>query len=190
MLAAIARLPLIVHLTAAGVSFGLFQWVKARLDTSYAASGHPVDYATGQLAFDAETIEGYYAHMQAAGTLDIYWQTQMIDFGFIASIAALSLFLGTLAARLGGRINAIGRRGFRLGLTATFFGLAGAGFDALENLISFIMLSRPDAIAQPLALAYSSAAAAKFAALTAGMAAVAVSVLLGVVARVRRMAAG
>lgn len=57
-----------------------------------------MDYATGQLAFDATRIEGYYATMQAAGTLEVYWRTQILDFGFIASVMALGLLLGTLAA--------------------------------------------------------------------------------------------
>ena len=176
-------LPLALHLGAAAVAFAGFQWVKGRLDASYAASLHPVDYATGQLAFDARLIEGYYAHMAEAGTLGIYWQTQFIDFGFIAAVMAVSMLFGTLAARLGGP----GSWGWRLGIAAAALGVAGASFDILENLLSFAMLARPDSIAQPLALAYSAAAAVKFALLTGAMAALVASLVTGAAARLWRL---
>lgn len=171
----------VLHATATAAAFGAFQLVKSRLDASYAASGHPVDYATGQLAFDAEKIEGYYRVMQAAGTLDVYWRTQMIDFGFIAAVMVLALLLGTLVARLGGA----GSWGRRLGVWAALAGMAGAGMDAVENLLSFAMLAQPQAISQALAMTYSSAAAVKFALLTLAMALILLSVILGGVRRIR-----
>ena len=180
----IFRVPLAAHVAATFLAFGGFQWVKGRLDTSYAASGHPVDYATGQLAFDARLIEGYYAHMIEAGTLQVYWQTQFIDFGFIASVMAVAMLFGTLAARFGGRINRLGVWGWRLGLAAALVGMSGAAFDALENLLSFLMLASPQAIPQPLALAYSTAAAGKFALLTAGMLCLLLSIMAGAAARI------
>lgn len=181
---ALLRWPLAAHLGATTLAFGGLQWVKARLDASYAASGHPADYATGQLAFDARIIESYYARMIEAGTLPVYLQTQFIDFGFIAAMVALSVLLGTLAARLGGRINRLGAWGWWMGLAATMLGAAGAGFDVLENLLSFVMLDRPQAIPQPLALAYSAAAAAKFALLTSAMVCVLLSLTAGVLGRI------
>lgn len=184
MFSAVIRTPLVVHLAASALAFGGFQWVKARLYASYAASSHPVDYATGQLAFDAQIIEGYYAHMRDAGTLPIYWQTQFIDFGFIVSVMAVAVFFGLLAARLGGKINRAGGWGWRLGVAAAILGVAGASFDALENLLSFAMLARPEAIPQFLALAYSSAAAVKFALLTAAMACLVLSLIAGLAGRV------
>lgn len=169
------------HLGLTAVAFGGFQLVKARLDASYAASNHPVDYATGQLAFDAEKIEGYYATMIEAGTLNVYWQTQFIDFGFIFSVMALSALLGTLAGR-SGRPGSLGRR---IGVWAGLAGIAGASFDALENLLSFAMLARPSDIAPALAVLYSSAAAVKFALLTLAMALVLVALAAGLVSRLR-----
>lgn len=180
----IFRLPPIVHLTAAILAFVGFQWVKGRLDASYAASGHPVDFATGQLAFDAQKIAGYYAHMIEAGTLQIYWQTQFIDFGFIAAAMALSVLFGTLAARFGGRINRLGVWGWHLGLAAATLGVSGAAFDALENLLSFLMLASPQAIPQPLALAYSTAAAVKFALLTTAVICLLLSIMAGAAGRI------
>ncbi len=37
MLSVVFRLPALAHLTAAALAFGGFQWVKSRLDASYAA---------------------------------------------------------------------------------------------------------------------------------------------------------
>lgn len=182
MFARLIALPVTVHAGLMLAAFAAFQAVKARLDASYAASGHPVNYATGQLAFDAEVIAGYYAAMQAGGTLDIYRQTQMIDFGFIASMMVLGALLGTLVARLGPD-RSLGRR---LGMAAAGLTLAGAGFDVAENLLSFALLRDPANLPQGLALAYSSAAAAKFALLTLAMLAVVASIVAGSVARMRR----
>lgn len=169
---------------AAAIAFGAFNWVKGRLDESYAASGYPVDYATGQLAFDAALIESYYAHMIDGGTLDIYWQTQVIDFGFIAALVAVSLLFGTLAARFADSSLRVGIWGRHLGLLAAGLGMAGAGCDAVENLLSFAMLTNPRAIPQPLVLAYSSAAAIKFGLLTLAMLALVASILAGAAARI------
>lgn len=153
------RLPVWGHALAAAASFGLFNWVQTRLDASYAASSHPVDYATGQLSFSASQVESWYAAMQDSGTLGVYWQTQFIDFGFIAAVMAMGLLVGTLAARLA-RPGSWARL---MGLAAAAMAIAGAGFDAVENLLSFVMLTTPQAIPQSLAVIYSSAAAVKFA---------------------------
>ena len=182
MFARFMNLPLWAHLLATGGAIAAFQGVKTRLDASYAASGHPVDYATGQLAFDAGTIEGYYRTMQDAGTLGVYVQTQIIDFGFIAAVAALSLTLAALVARIGRP----GSVACRIGRWTALAGVTGAGFDAVENILSFGMLARPDAIPQVLALTYSSAAAAKFTLLTLAMVGLAGTLALAMVNRLRR----
>lgn len=180
MVIRLTNLPLALHGGATLVAFGLFQAAKGWLDASYAASGYPVDYATGQLAFSAARIESYYAAMAQGGTLDVYLRTQVIDFSFIASVMLLALLLGTLVARLGGWARG-------LGLAASVLGIAGAGFDVLENLLSFVLLSDPDDIAQGWALAYSSAAAVKFALLTGAMGAVVLAFVAGVARHVGRL---
>jgi len=125
----VMSLPIAVQaLCAVGTVFG-FQWIKGVLDANYAASNHPVDYATGQTTFSGDKIKGYYAEMQEAGTLDIYWQTQLIDYGFILAIACMGLFVATLIARFG-RPGSWGRR---LGLFAGAAALLGALCDAIEN---------------------------------------------------------
>ena len=175
-------LPLLMHGAAVLGAFAAFQGIKAVLDASYAASLHPVDYATGQLAFDSEVIEGYYAVMIEAGTLDIYWRTQMIDFGFIASIMVLSVLLGTFLARLGGP----GSWGARAGIAGAVLGLAGATMDVLENLMSFVMLANPQNISQLVAFVYSSFAAAKFGLLTLAMLAMLAALVIGLFERLAR----
>lgn len=182
LLAAPMRLSPLVHAGLAAVVFGAFQAVKAQLDGSYAASGHPVDYATGQTAFSAERVKGWYAAMEGQGTLDVYVATQMIDFAFIAAIAAMALLWGSGAARL----SRPGGWGRKAGLLAAAAGLCGAGCDAAENLVSFVMLADPQGFAGWIALVYSGFAAAKFALLTLAMAALAASLLLAAAGRIAR----
>lgn len=177
----IMKTPVWAQVLATGGAMAAFVAVKARLDASYAASGHPVDFATGQLAFDADLIAGYYRVMQEAGTLGIYWRTQMIDFGFIAAVAVMSVLLAALVARIG-RAGSLARW---FGRATALAGLGGAGFDAVENLISFVMLARPEAIMQAMALIYSSAAAIKFGLLTLAMAGLVITLVLSVISRLR-----
>jgi hypothetical protein len=170
----IMALPLVIHLAASGTSIAVFQFVKAQLDASYAASKYPVDFATGQLAFNHTLLEGYYTTMINAGTLNVYWQTQFIDFGFIAMVAITGTLLGTLVARFGVE----GTRVRALGKLAAFAAVLGASFDVLENLFSFILLQTPTSISQSWVLFYSSAAVLKFAGMSLAMILVATTLLL------------
>ena len=52
----VLSLPIWLHSGLAALSVAGFQWVKGRLDSSYAASRHPVDYMTGQTGFSGEAI--------------------------------------------------------------------------------------------------------------------------------------
>jgi len=150
--AAPLRWKTIPHLIGAVGAMAGFQLVKARLDASYVASQHPVDYATGQTGFDASLVKGYYAHMDAAGTLPIYVQTQIIDFAFIIFFAAVGWMFGTLIARL----SQDGTWGRRLGLMGGGAIVFGTLMDCAENLVSFVMLADPQGFPSWLALIYSS----------------------------------
>lgn len=162
------------HILATFACFAAFRGTQIYLDKLYAASGHPVDFATGQLAFNGEVIFGYYEAMRAGGTFGIYVQTQLFDFAFIASVIALGVCLGTLLARLGS--------GARLtGIGAAFFAFTGGTFDALENLMSFYLMQFEQGIPHALALIYSGFAALKFVSLTAAMALVFGAVLMGLI---------
>ena len=154
-------LPAWAHVAVTMAAFGGFSMVKSHLDAAYSASKYPVDYATGQLAFDADRLAAYYGVMQEAGTLSLYWRAQFIDFGFIASMILLGLTLGSLVARVG-RSGSLGRK---IGLAAVVFAITGASFDIIENLLSFVLLSDPQNLSNAVVFAYSSTAAVKFAAL-------------------------
>ena len=176
----ILALPLAAHAGALIVSIVGFNWVKGKLDASYAASRHPVDYATGQTSFSGDAIKGWYKVMTDAGTLDIHRQTQLIDFGFIAGMIAIGLFGGLLLARAW-RSGSLARKAALF--TATIVP-AGALFDAAENVVSFVMLANPADFANWIALPYSALASLKFACITMGMAGVLVSLLAGAVGRI------
>ncbi|WP_146188691.1 hypothetical protein [Pseudoprimorskyibacter insulae] len=178
----LTKLPLLAHAAATVAAFVAFNQIKARLDALYAASRHPVDYATGQTTFDAGKIKSYYAQMQDFGTLDIYAATQRFDFLFILSMAAFGGCLATLVARAS-RPGTIGRN---LGLAAGISLLTGCVMDVLENLISFALLANPQGFADWLALPYSAFAALKFAAITLAMGMVLASAVFAVVARLTR----
>lgn len=175
----ITQLPLVLHTVAAATTIGYFRWIQGVLDRSYAASGHPVDYATGQTTFDGGAIKEYYAEMQANGTLDVYVSTQLIDFGFIFGMICIALFVCTLIARLGREGSFARKAGVLAGLSV----IAGALCDAIENGVSFIMLANPAGFADWLALPYSAFASIKFALITLGMLLVLVSLLSSLVGR-------
>ena len=151
-------LRLAVLVTATAASLILQNVVQAVLNGFYARSGYPVPYYVGQTSFDATKLEGWYGTMDAAGTLDVYWQTQFVDFGFVAATALLHFFALVLVARLlpDGRWR-------RFALAMVIVGLCAPAFDALENLVSFIALADPTSINPVVAVVYSSFAALKFA---------------------------
>jgi hypothetical protein len=169
--------PLWIHATATVVSFAAFQGTRIYLDHLYAASGHPVGFATGQLVFDGATIFGYYETMRAAGTFGTYVQTQMFDFAFIASVIIFGICLGTLIARMGAPRKAT----YVMGIGAAFFAFMGGSFDALENLTSFGLMQFENAIPQVLAYIYSSFAALKFTSLTVAMALAFAALITGLI---------
>lgn len=175
----VTELPLWLHSALALASVVWLQWIEGRLTASYAASRHPVDYRTGQLAFDGNVIKGYYASMIEDDTLNIYWTTQFIDFGFIMAMACMGLFFCTLIARAS-RTQSWGRT---VGLLAGASLLAGAICDAIENLWSFVMLANPTGFANWLAMPYSTFAAVKFALITLGMILLIVSIVLAAAGR-------
>ena len=151
-------LRLVVLVAATVASVVLQNVVQAILNGFYARSGYPVPYYVGQTSFDAANLESWYGTMDAAGTLGIYWQTQFVDFGFVAATALLHFFALVLVARLlpDGRWR-------RLGLALVVVGLSAPAFDALENLVSFIALANPTVVSPIVAVVYSTFAVLKFA---------------------------
>lgn len=175
----IIDLPILVHIAMAVISISWFQWAKGKLDASYAASLHPVDYMTGQTRFSGEAVKEYYATMSDAGTLDIYVTTQLIDFGFIIGFFGIGFFVCTLIARLS-RVASYGQKaGIGAGLAFVFGGLS----DMIENGWSFIMLANPSSFADWLAIPYSAFATMKFGLITLGLGLSLASLILAAVGR-------
>lgn len=153
----IKKLPLPILLVATAASTVLQTVAQAVLNTFYERSGYPVPYYVGQTSFDAAKLEGWYASMEAAGTLDVYRQTQLVDFAFIAATALLHFSLLVLVARL--LPEGAWRRA---ALVVVVIGLLAPAFDVLENLVSFIALAEPTQIAPAVAVVYSGFASLKF----------------------------
>lgn len=175
----LTAIPVLWHFGVLSLGCLVMFWIAARVDALYLASGHPASHAAGQLSFSALQIQAHYAAMQEDGSLHLYVASQRSDFGLIAAIALVSVLLGTFLARLGGP----GSLGWRLGMGAAGLGLAGASMDVIENLLSFVMLARPQDIPQGLAFVYSSFAATKFGLLKLAMLAALASLLVGTVER-------
>jgi hypothetical protein len=153
------------HAACAAMSVAAFMVVKPKLDASYLASLHPADYATGQLSFSGDLVKSYYAHMISTGTLDRYWQTQFIDFGFITAVFCLGLFFITGAARFSPPQS----WGRRIGMISALSAMFGALADSLENLVSFVMLSNPTDFPNWIAVLGSTISMIKFTLISSAM---------------------
>lgn len=150
----------LVMLTLAGLVLNL--WASELLNTAYAASRFPVPYWTAQLSFDHEKLKQWYAFLMAHDTIGQYVYTQIVDFAFIASVFVLH----TSALLAVSRAFPAGSKARQLMVVAAALSAIAPLADALENMISFVMLSNPAHFPSILAIAYSSMAALKFAMFT------------------------
>ena len=175
-----ATLPVLAGATAIG--FVAQRVSQTVLDGFYARSGFPVPYYVGQLSFSADKLSGWYTAMRRAGTLGVYWQTQFVDFSFIAATAVLF----TAALALVARAFPAGTRGRRVATAMIALGPAGPLCDVVENLFSFAMLPDPASVDPVLAVLYSTAAALKFAGFIAVYAWIAAGLVAALVSRRRR----
>ncbi len=169
----LGSLPARWHVALAAAALAVQITVNAALDALYRASQFPVPFAQGQTTFDGALLKSYYATMLDAGTLDIYWATQLFDFVFIAAVIVSGFLAGSVIVRFAGE-----RQPWRgLGLVVRTLIPLGAGFDAIENLISFTMLTQPRTFPEWIALPYSAAATIKFALVGVGLLALVVAVV-------------
>ncbi len=150
----------LVLVALAGLALNL--WAADLLDAAYAASRFPVPYWTAQLSFDHEKVKEWYAFLVANGTLGQYVYTQVVDFLFIASV----LLLHTSALLVVSRVCSEGSKARKYMVVAAALSAIAPLADAVENAISFVMLSDPAGFPAMLAIAYSSTAALKFAVFT------------------------
>ena len=162
--ARIQKIALLPHIALTLIAFAAFRGSQFILDALYARSQFPVPYATGQTAFDGDIIKGYYEHMIEAGTLNIYWQTQLFDYVFMAGMFAFGMIMPLLVRR----IYKEDSWAYRLTTLTAFLIPIGACFDAVENLASFIMLANPTTFPNWIAPIYSSFAVLKFASIGTG----------------------
>lgn len=177
------KLNLGFHFVLAILAFGLMRFANIILDNSYAASKFPVPYYVGQTAFSGEQIKEYYAFMINAGTLDIYWQTQFIDFLFIAMVIITGLLFPSFVARLHQKGSWLYAITFAFAVLMPFGGL----FDAVENLISFVMLARPETFANWIAIPYSTFAVLKFGAIATAQIGTGLSLILAIILKLWKM---
>ncbi|WGO98672.1 hypothetical protein QFX18_01175 [Saccharophagus degradans] len=128
------------------------------LNGLYAASQFPVSFFVGQTTFNAAELKSYYAVLLELGTLDKFIGVQLADYVYMATVLA-SLFVAMVAVyRILPNITWLKKIGWFMVLLSP----AAAGFDALENLISFILLANPLTFSDWLVYPYSSLAVAKF----------------------------
>lgn len=170
--------------TLVAVAFNTF--ATQILNASYAKSLFPVPYFEAQLSFDAAKLKAWYAYLVDHGTLGTYVQTQHIDFVFIVSV----LMLHGLALLLISRLFDEGSRLRRWMVVAALLSVLAPLFDALENLVSYVMLANPTDFAEGWAMVYSSFAASKFAMFSFAYVAAALGTVLGLVLRGKALLAG
>ncbi len=145
----------------------ILAWAVSRatqvwLDGFYTRSKFPVSFFEGQTTFDAIELKGYYAHMIEQGTLDIYVQTQLVDFVFMAtSFVSLLVLAGAALRTLPRALH--GTKVFSVATAMLVIVPLAPAFDAIENLTSFIMLADPQGFSDWLVMPYSAFAVTKFA---------------------------
>jgi hypothetical protein len=144
------------------VGVALNFWSTVVLNKAYAASGFPVPYWEAQLSFDHLKLKGWYQALIEKDSLGLYLHAQYVDFLFIASVLLLHVAVLVLVSRMLPNAS----RARSLMLWAALLSSLAPILDALENLVSFVMLSQPLSFAPALALIYSALAAGKFAMFT------------------------
>jgi hypothetical protein len=160
----------IIVLLAFAFNLAATEWLNA----SYISSQFPVPYFEAQLSFDHLKLKAWYATLIAKGTLSTYIQTQHIDFVFIVSVLFLHFFALLFVAKL----IPTSSKWHKLALISALLSTIAPMADALENLVSYLMLMNPLDFNSYLALIYSSFAVIKFAFFTFAYVAVVVSLVV------------
>lgn len=148
--------------TLAIATYVVARLLQSWLDASYANSQFPVPFYIGQTTFDANELKAYYQVLLDKGTLDIYLKTQLIDYVFMAG-TFVSFFCLASAVMQSLKLARMPTLFIRIAIFFVWFAPLAAAFDALENLVSFIMLADPQGFANWLVMPYSSFAVTKFA---------------------------
>ncbi len=128
------------------------------LEVSYKQSKFPVPYFVQQTSFNAKNIKTWYAFMIQKGTFEIYFKTQIIDFVFIATVILAGFTIWAFLVNLFKKETFFYKWGHIFAFSLPFAGF----FDILENVVSFIMIAKPDNFLNILVIPYSLFASIKF----------------------------
>ena len=150
------------------------------LNQFYAASQFPVPYFEAQLSISSEKIKGWYSFLVENNTMDKYLFTQHFDFFFIVSVFVLHLSVLLLLSRLFAKASKMRK----VMIVAALISIIAPLADALENLVSYVMIANHEGFADGLAIVYSSLAAIKFAAFTFAYLAAILAVIIFIVQKV------
>jgi hypothetical protein len=132
-----------------------------------------------QLSFDHLKLKGWYRALIESDGVDLYLHAQYVDFLFIASVLVLHLPVLVLVSRM---LPAASNARSVMVWAALLSSLAPV-LDALENLVSFVMLAEPLSFEPTLALIYSTLAAGKFVMFTFAYVAVPVGIIWALYSR-------
>ncbi len=87
------------HIVLTGIALEWLYWAWTWMDARHARSGHVEGNFKAQTGSGSETIKGVYRGAMDPESLNVDWQAQSIDFGFILVSLALVLLLGAGIAR-------------------------------------------------------------------------------------------
>jgi len=128
------------------------------LDPLYVKSQFPVNFFVGQTTFNALQLKSYYAILVELGTLNKYLIVQLADYVFMLTVFISHLSLMIAAYKILPNINLLKKITWAM----IFISPMAAGFDALENIVSFFMIANPLNFSNWLVYPYSSFASIKF----------------------------
>ncbi|MCE3008323.1 MAG: hypothetical protein LW884_08275 [Bacteroidetes bacterium] len=118
----------------------------------YALSEYPPELFAGQLAFSPGKVAAWYQFLIRNETLDIYIETQYLDFVFIFGLMATIFFVQLLLVKL----NPMDGSWYRFAVGMVFWGPLLATADIWENLATLAMLPNPTDFNPALAYLASS----------------------------------
>jgi hypothetical protein len=118
----------------------------------YELSKYPVRLFAGQLAFNPERVAEWYQFLISNNTLDLYIQTQYLDFIFIFGLMATIFFTQILLVKLNPKESGW----YRFAVGMCLWGPFLASADIWENLTTLTMLENPANFAPWLAYLASS----------------------------------
>ncbi|ESQ87841.1 hypothetical protein ABAC460_18100 [Asticcacaulis sp. AC460] len=154
----VSRFPLVVWWIAAIALVALSQFAQHELDTLYKLSQFPVNFFEGQTSFDAAKVKAWYAVLAERGTFGTYVWVQIFDYGYMLTVFAAFFTLMAAVYR------SLPVTSWARGIARAMILIAPIAplFDALENLVSFVMLADPVNFADWLVYPYSAFACLKF----------------------------